>query len=185
MTSKLVSNFRKYRSRKLSGIGKRLRNLGITANVLTFFSLISGLLAIYYLFNNYSLFIIFTLLHFLFDSFDGVVARISKPTKFGKYFDISSDSLVTFLAVLKAGLHFNNYLGCIAAGLFLIAFIIHLRSKLKAPMIFLRTSTLLILIIISGRTFLYTETLLLAGYIIFGTISMYSIIRQVRWSVKR
>lgn len=172
-----IEDFRKYRSKKLSGVGRNLRDLGITANLLTLFSLIAGLLAIYYLFNNYSLFVIFTLLHFLFDSFDGVVARISKTTEFGKYFDIGSDSLITILALFKTSWFLDNYYFYAVSGLFLTALIIHFWSKLKAPMIFIRTPTLFILIVATSQ-FLYTRTLFITSYLVFGIISIYSLVMQ-------
>jgi len=185
MSDKFINDFRKYRSRKLSGVGRNLRYLGITANLLTFLSLISGLLAIYYLFSNYSLFVIFTLLHLLFDSFDGVVARISKTTKFGKYFDIGSDSLITLLAIIKTGWFLQDYYYYFVGGLFFIALAIHFRSKLIAPIIFLRTPTFLILMVASSRQFLYTRTLFIVGLTAAGIVSLYSLAKQVEWLVKR
>ncbi len=185
MTTTLIKNFRKYRSEKFGGIGKRLRNIGITANILTACSLVSGLIAVYYLFNNYSLFVLFTLLHLLFDAFDGVVARISKATRFGKYFDLGSDSLITLLALLKTGWFLENYYVFIASGLFLIALVIHFKTALQSPIIYLRTPTLLVLMVVTTKQFVYAQELFIAGYLAVGMVSLYSLAAQARWFVKK
>jgi len=51
----LVDNFRDYRSKKLEKIAKAVANIGIKANHITTLSLITGILGVYYLFNNYYL----------------------------------------------------------------------------------------------------------------------------------
>src|SRR3989344_7802819 len=139
----IVRKFRAYRSKKLERIAQPLVKAGLAANHLTFLSLLSGIATIYYLFSGYYLFALFALLHLFFDGLDGVVARITKPTLFGKYFDLISDSAVTFLILLKAGFYLQEFYAYIAAGLFLLALLIHLGSKLQAPMLFLRTASVI------------------------------------------
>lgn len=109
--------------------------------MLTFFSLLSGLLAVYWLFSNYSLFVLFAVLHLIFDALDGVVARISKndSSPFGKYFDQGSDSIVTILAVLKVGWYLQDLYAYIIAGLFFLTAVIYFLSRCQAPIIFMRT----------------------------------------------
>jgi len=75
----------------------------------------------------------------------------------GKYFDIGSDSLITFLAIIKAGWFLQNYQVYIVAGLYLASLLIHFSSKLKAPVLFLRTPALLVMIVGTSRQFLYTR----------------------------
>ena len=90
--------------------------------------------AMYFLFENYYLFAFFAILHLTGDALDGVVARLHKPTRYGKYFDLLSDSIVTFLALIKVGFYVQDFYPFIAAGLFLTALAINLRSGLQAPM---------------------------------------------------
>ena len=177
----IVDQFRNYRSTKLGKIAKWLVKIGIAADHLTFLSLSSGLAAIYFLFNNYYLFALFALLHLLFDGFDGVVARVTKPTGYGKYFDLMSDSAFTFLALLKAGLFLQEFYAYIAAGLFLSALMIHLKSTLRAPMLFMRTVFVIVLLIIAYPLFPFTAMAVTAGYLAAGGVSLYSLSRQLQW----
>lgn len=177
----LIENSREYRSRKLAGIGKLLVRLGVSANLLTFLSFLSGLLAIYFLFNNYLFFVIFAFLHLSFDAIDGVVARLSKTSVFGEYFDWISDQLVTFLALVKTGWFLSDVYAYLVAGLFALAFIIFLLSKQKAPMYFIRIASLVVLIIVTFPLFPHTKIFLIAGYLTAGIVSGYSLARQLQW----
>src|SRR3989338_3460104 len=94
---KFIANFQQYRSKHLDSLARTLLRAGISANMLTLCSLTAGVLAVYWLFLNHWLFVLLALLHLLFDGFDGIVARISGASHFGKYFDQGSDSLVTIL----------------------------------------------------------------------------------------
>src|SRR3989344_5875115 len=117
----VVEKFRAYRSKKLEKIGRLLVNIGISANQVTALAFLSGLAAVYFLFSSYYLFTIFALLHLCFDGMDGVIARLTKPTTQGKYFDLLSDSAVTFIAILKSAWFLQEFYAYIAAGLFLTA----------------------------------------------------------------
>lgn len=178
-----IENFRKYRSQKLEKLVKPLPQAGIAANHLTLLSLASGIAAIYFLFNNYYLFVLFALLHLVCDAFDGVVARLTKPTLAGKYFDLLTDSLVTFLALVKTGWYLQEWPAYVAAGLFVLSLLIHLKSKLQAPMILMRTATLMVLLIATHPSFPYT--VLTPGYLLAGGISVFSLARQLQWYIKK
>ncbi|MEW5896582.1 MAG: CDP-alcohol phosphatidyltransferase family protein [Nanoarchaeota archaeon] len=181
----LIEKSREYRSKKLAGVGRFLVKLGISANLLTFLSFISGLLAVYFLFDNYVFFVIFALFHLLFDSIDGVVARLSKTSKFGEYFDWVSDQLVTFSALVKTGWFIGDFYAYIVAGIFALAFIIFLWSKFKAPMYFIRLTMLIILSIVTFPFLPYTKTFLTGAYLTAGVISVYSLARQMQWWMER
>ena len=178
-----ITKFRAYRSKKLEKVAKPLVKAGIKANHITTLSLISGIMAIYFLFNNYYLFTLFALLHLLFDSFDGVLARLTKPTASGKYFDLISDSTFTFLAFIKAGWFLQEFYAYLAAGLFLLALIIHLSFKLQTPMLFLRTVFVIALVIITNPLFPFTKILLTAGYLAAGGSSLYSLSKELQWFI--
>jgi len=176
-----IEKFRQFRSKKLDKIAKAIAKIGISANHLTFLSLISGLLAIYFLFNRYYLFVLFATLHLIMDGLDGVVARVTKPTIFGKYFDLISDSLVTFLALVKAAWLLQDFYAYLAAGVFLLALLLHLRSRLQAPMVFMRTITLIVLLIATNPSFPFQNPLLTLGYLVAGGVSLFSLARQLQW----
>jgi len=180
----IVQTFRVYRSKKLEKLAKAVSRFGINANHITILSLLSGIAAIYFLFNNYYLFVVFALLHLLFDGVDGVVARVTKPTTQGKYFDLLSDSGVTFLALLKVAWHLQGFYAYIAAGLFLLALIIHLKFKLQPPMLFLRTISIIVLLVATHPLFPFTNMVLTAGYLAAGGVSLYSLARQLQWRMQ-
>lgn len=177
----LVEKFRIYRSKKLDKIGQALLKAGIKANHLTLLSLCSGIAAIFFLFDRYYLFVLFALLHFIFDGLDGVVARLTKPTIYGKYFDLISDSAVTFFILLKTSWHLQEFYAYLAAGLFFLSLIIHLSTKLKTPMIFLRTASVIVLVITTFPLFPFTKIFLTAGYLTAGGVSLFSLARQLQW----
>lgn len=180
----MIENFRHYRSKKLNKVAKVLVAVGIKANHLTTLSLFSGLTAIYFLFNHYYLFVLFILLHLCFDGMDGVVARLTKTTTKGKYFDLLSDNSVTFLALLKTAWYLQELYAYVAVGLFLLSLLIHLTSKLKAPMIFMRTISLLVLVVVMFPGFPFTANVLTIGYLAAGGVSLFSLARQLQWYVK-
>ncbi len=181
----VIQHFRAYRSKKLAKIARALVKMGVQANHITFLSLISGIVSIYFLFNNYYLFVVFALFHLAFDGLDGVIARVTKPTAQGKYFDLISDSSVTFLALLKAAWYLQDIHAYIAAGLFLLALIIHLASKLETPMLFMRTVFVIVLVIITNPLFPFTTITVTAGYLAAGGVSLYSLARQLQWFMEK
>ena len=177
----IVEHFRAYRSKKLDKIGRMLVNLGINANQITMLSFLSGIAVAYFLFENYYLFVVFALVNLLFDAFDGVIARLTKPTLFGKYFDLISDSAVTFLILLKVGFYLQEFYAYLAAGLFLLALVSHITTKLQTPMFFMRTASAIVLLVATNPLFPFTKILLTAGYLTAGGVSLFSLARQLQW----
>ncbi|MBU0470338.1 MAG: CDP-alcohol phosphatidyltransferase family protein [Nanoarchaeota archaeon] len=181
----VIEKSRKFRTKKFSGTARRLHQLGISANMMTSLSLLFGLTAIFFLFSNYVLFVLFAILHLLADGLDGLIARISKTSEFGKYFDLSTDSLITFLILIKLGWYLQDYYPYFVAGLFLVTVMIHLLSKAKSPIYFLRTTYLGTLIIILFPLMPTKITLLIGSYFIAGAIVIYSLVKEISWLVNK
>ena len=181
----IIQPFRVYRSAKLSRIAKPLVKAGITANQVTALSLISGLLAVYFLFTNYYLLVLFALLHLIFDGFDGVIARLTKTSIDGKYLDLITDNMITLGILIKVAIFLQDLYAYIAAGLFLFALTSHLASKLEAPILFIRTASVIVLIIALNPLFPFTTILLTAGYLAAGGVSLYSLTSQLQWHLNR
>ena len=70
-----------------------------TPNMITTYSLVTGILACYYLYKeNISMFISLYLISYFFDCFDGYFARRYKMTsKFGDIYDHTKDTIVNLL----------------------------------------------------------------------------------------
>ena len=179
----LVENFRNYRTKKLEKIARAVAQTGLRANHITFLSLLCGILAAYFLFSKYYLFVLFVILHLCLDGFDGVVARVTKPTPYGKYFDLVTDSSVTFLLLLNTAAYLQELYAFLAAGLFMLALIIHIKGKLQTPMLFLRTSAVAVLVVAVHPLFPYQQILLTLGYLAAGGVSLFSLARQLQWYV--
>ena len=128
-----IEQTREYRDKKLNTIGRSLKRLGISPNILSFFSLLTGLTAMYFAFTHLGYFILFALLHVTFDGLDGVVARLGTPSSYGAYLDIGVDTFITLLILIKIGYYINDFYPYIIAGLFTLAVLIHMITKLKAP----------------------------------------------------
>ena len=95
----IVDKFRESKAGKFTKAGKFFLKLGISANMMTTISLLIGLAAVYFLFSNHLLFIVLAVIHLVADGLDGLIAKASKETIFGKYFDSISDRIIT-LAIL-------------------------------------------------------------------------------------
>lgn len=171
-----MDKVRVYRSQKFNPVGQFLLNHRITANVMTSLSLILGIIAVYFLFDQYWLFILFGALHYLADGLDGVIARISGPTLWGKYFDYFIDRIVELLLLVKIWLLLGDYFILIVIALFLIAQMIYLISKFRYPALFTR-SFLLLFAALSPLSLLIMPTL---GYLTTGVASLYSLALQLR-----
>lgn len=182
---KLILKLREYRSKKLHKVGKLLLKARLSANQLTSYSLIAGLLAVYFLFNNYWLFVLFGLLHLLFDAVDGVVARISGPTKGGAHFDFYTDRIVEFLILIKIGLFLGNYYMYIVIGLFCLTMAIHVISKTAAPLRIIRTVTLILLMTVTYPSMPYPLLLVNLIGLIAGIAYAYSLIKQGQWIIRK
>ena len=141
----------------------------------------SGLLSIYFLFDNYFYFVLFAILHLFLDALDGVLARISGETFFGKCFDMATDNFITFLALIKVGFFINDIYPQIIAFLYLVIVGVHLQSKFKIPVIFIRSAALGVLIVSSYPTFPYMGVMLTVGYLAAGATTVFSLARQLQW----
>lgn len=177
--------FREYRQKKLHPIGMVLIKIGITANILTFISLLSGLGTAYFLFTNYILFLVLGLLHLAADSMDGVVASVLGKSTFGKYFDHATDNMVALLLVIKIGYFLQDYYAYLVAGLYLLAQLVYLFSKLTAPVLFGRSVSLIALFFSIPAVVSITSYLPTLVYLFVGVIAVYSLARQLQWLMRR
>ena len=178
---KLVTWTRIFRTKKLMNLAKKVAKLGVTANHITTLSLITGITAIYFLYDSYLYFLIFSILHLFLDGFDGVLARVTTTTTTGQYYDTISDNIISFLIIVKTALLIQDNYVYLVLALFFFSILFHLLSKLQAPVIFIRTSSLIGLWIFSHPTFPYLTQTLTAGYLIIGTLALYSLARQLQW----
>jgi len=169
----LIEHTREFRSKYLARLAKLLVKKGITANQLTTGGHILGLLSIYFLFNNHLLFVILFSLHLLFDAFDGVVARLTKPTTFGDYYDHVGDQVVAFALLLKIYLFLGDYYVLIVLGIHFLANLIHFLSKMKAPVIFLRSGMGIVLMLAPlSPAFIINGTYLVSGVLLIYSLAI-------------
>lgn len=173
---KTTEKLRQWRSQKFNPIGKFFLKLKISANLMTFFALILGLLAVYFLFQNHLLFIIFAVLHVLADAADGLIARLTKPTKFGKYLDFFTDRLIEYLLILKLYLFLNDYYVILILALLIISHLVHLFSHFQYPAYFMRTGAIIVL------TFypLFPHLYLTLGYLLVGILALHALLLQLK-----
>ena len=178
-SQRFIERLQQYKSKHFKPVGNLLLGLNLNANVLTTFSLISGLLATYFLFTQYALFILFILLHLLFDGLDGVVARIAGSTTVGAYYDHLSDGLLTILLLVKIGLFLGDYVAYVAVGIYAFSLIVHFSSKMKYPVLFTRTLTVLFCILYIPSVAITIWSLVIA-YLISGIAGLFSLARQLQ-----
>lgn len=171
-----MEKVRNYKTNKFGWLGKFFLKIGINAGIMTSLSLIFGLIAVYFLFDQYWLFILFGAMHYLADGLDGVIARISGPTIWGKYYDYFVDRIIELLLLVKIWLFLGDYFVMIVIALFLIAQTIHVISKFRYPALFTR-SFLLLFAALSPLNFLIMLTL---GYLITGVTSVYTLALQLK-----
>lgn len=182
-THKIIVQFREYRQKTLHPAAEFFKRIGVTANIITFLSLLCGIAAVYFMFHDYILFLLFGSLHLIADSLDGVIARLSTPTHYGKYLDWASDQLVTILLVIKIGYFLDDYYAYIVAGLYLLAQIDYLLSRLNAPILFGRSASLIALFLYVPTLIKVTSYLPVLVYLFIGIISVYSLARQLQWKM--
>lgn len=169
-----LEKFRIYRSQKLLPLGKFFLLCHISANVMTLFSFLAGLGAIYFLFQNHLLFILLGLLHLALDGLDGVIARASKPTFFGKYLDFISDQLIGILLLLKIAIITQDYVVYLITAIVFFAQLVYSLSSLTAPVFFPRM--ILIFLLIFNQVTL--------GFLVAGIIGLYSLAMQLVWVLR-
>ena len=178
MTFQQFMNFsREVRSHYLKPIGQFLLKLKLKANHLTTLSFFLGLIAAYYLFQNNLLFTIFILLHLVIDGLDGVLARLTQPTTFGKYFDHVSDQFIVFLLLLQVYFYLNDYYVIIVLFMTLVTYIVHFATKMKYPVIYVRTGTSIALLFFP----LWPQFIAQGTYLVIGAFILYSLIQQLRY----
>lgn len=175
-SAKFLDAFRAFRSKHFGWIGRFFLRFKFHANLMTCVSLVSGILSAYFLFDNHFLFVVFGLGHLLADGIDGIIARESTETKFGKYFDAITDSTVNLLLLLKVGWFLGDYMVFIIAGLFVLVQGVHYISGMNAPALYSRTGTVLLLLFYP--LWMWIPTLV---YFFCGIIVLYSFARQVQY----
>jgi phosphatidylglycerophosphate synthase len=181
----MIHKNRIFRTTKFQPLAKYLLSKGITANKVTFVAFLSSIAAIFFLMQNYWLFALFAILQMLLDGLDGVLARTGKKTIEGPYYDIISDNFLAVGIILKTALHYSVLIGIIAATLFGISILIHILSKLKSPVFFVRVVVTIGAIIILFPAMVYTLLLLQISYIILLLIALYILGEQLRWKIKK
>lgn len=183
--NRTIKKFREYKSAKFSGLGRLFLRLGISANMMTFLSLLFGLGAVYYLFVDYWLFGLFALLHLCADALDGVIARVSKETRFGKKLDFAVDQLIVVLVMVKIGWFLQDYYAYVVAGLYFVANVVYYIADFRLPILFTRTLTLVLM----GVWFLPIKIIIFtipeATYITTGVASVYSLARQLQYGMEK
>jgi phosphatidylglycerophosphate synthase len=180
-----MSRLRIYRSKHLKPIAEFLLKLGFTANKLTALSFICGVLAVYFLFQDYYWFLVFAFLHLGLDSLDGVVARLSEPTRYGNYFDHVGDNIVALIALIKLAWYLQDYYVYLIAGLYFTEMLIFFTSKMRAPAIFVRSGSLVVLIILSSGLVSKPEIYYIIGYLIVGVTSVFMLAKQLEWFLRK
>ncbi len=177
--------FRNYRQKKFYSSAKILIKAGMTPNIMTFLSFLFGSGAAYFLFMNHRVFILLGLLHLLTDAVDGVIASITQESTFGKYFDHGTDNLVALLLAIKIGYFLQDYYAYLVAGLYLLAQLVYVFSRMTAPVLFGRTVSLIALFFYIPTVVDFTSSLPVLVYLFMGVISIYSLARQLQWGMER
>ena len=182
--NQITAQFRVYRHRTLRPVGELLIKLRITPHLMTAFSLFFGLAAVYLVFEHYLAFFLFGILHFIADALDGVIASVKGETTFGKYFDHATDNLIAILLLMKIGYFSHDYYAYLATGLYLLAQLVYVFSKLRAPIIFGRTVAMIALFLYLPAIISITLYLPVLVYLFAGIISAYSLARQLQWTLE-
>ena len=100
-----------------------LKRLGVTANGLTFISLLFGLTACAAIFYSQWLFLVLILLHVLADGLDGPLARYAgTASSKGSFTDTMCDQIV--VAASTAVLIYLHYIGPIVGGIYIFVYTI-------------------------------------------------------------
>ena len=103
-------------------LGKSIANTPISANIITLFGLMIGLLAMNFVaMRMYHYALVFILLNRFFDGLDGAVARYSKTTDFGLFLDTTCD-YIFYASVIFGFALANPSQNAVAAAFLLFAF---------------------------------------------------------------
>ncbi|MBT3298189.1 CDP-alcohol phosphatidyltransferase family protein [archaeon] len=179
-----IEKTRKVRDKILNKPAKFLIKLKVNASLMSTLSLLSGIIGAYYLFDNYLLSLLFMIIHLLADSFDGVIARIkSTESEFGKYLDSTIDRLITLAILVRIFFILGDYYIIIIGAIFVLTQSIHLISDMKSPVMFSRTTALIILFVLGPL--ISVNFLAIATYLTIGAISLYSLMSQGEYYLKK
>ena len=180
LRKQLVSGSQEIRDKLLKLVSKKLIKLNITPNYITTLSLLAGLSASYFLFENNIMFITLILLHLYADALDGVIARtINNQTKFGKHYDFITDRIISLAILIKISLFLQDHFVYLITVLFIITQIIYYTSDYGSPVIFQRTFlTISTIISLINLNYLVPVT-----FFISGILTVYSLMLQINWFI--
>lgn len=180
LRKQLVSRSQDIRDKLLKPASKKLIKLNFTPNYMTTLSLLAGLSASYFLFENNIMFITLILLHLYADALDGVIARTTNNrTKFGKHYDFITDRIISLAILIKISLFLQDQFVYLITALFIITQIIYYTSDYGSPVIFQRTF-LTISTIISLINLNYLVPVM---FFISGILTVYSLMLQINWFI--
>ncbi len=177
----IIERSRVYRTIKLERIAKMLLKIGLSANQMTAISLATGIAAVYILFQNHALFIILAITHLVADGLDGVIARYSTSTLFGKYFDAITDASINLLAILKIAYTLKDPYFYIICALFILVYTLYLLSKMNLPILQSRTITLLILTLAPLHFSIPYIAIFTTGFCVFFSAAKMIEVQAPRW----
>lgn len=141
---------------------------GITPNSITFFGLICGILAGYYLFVDLFMFRVLICLNLICDVFDGNLSRFLKVENYSGYlFDHLSDRVVQFVLMLKYYLVFGNLFVVI------VLFILHNVLYFFCNKKLYYSRFIFSMFFVFGFYFW--------GMIVVGLITGYGLFKQIKW----
>ena len=133
--------------------------------------------------------IIYTFCCFAFQCFN--FAFSLPPAYLGSYEDIDFNAervctlLVGILVFLRVSFYLNDYIPLIVAILFLFALLNFFISRMKAPILFMRTVALLVFIVATFPNFPWTKELLIFGYLVGGAVTLFSLAKQLQWFLEK
>jgi phosphatidylglycerophosphate synthase len=164
----MIGNSQRIRQKYLSFLVSPLKAIGVKANHITYLVFVTGLIAVWFAFDNHKYFILFGVLHILFDLLDGVLARATKPTINGHYLDQIADHSIATLLLAKTFL-----VGDALAGIVTVLYAAHVSiyfiKRCKGPVIFMR-----------GVLFaFYFVGYIKAGVILVAVTTMFGLIQQI------
>jgi len=138
---------------------KLFARLNVRPDILTGLSFLFGIASVYFLFKNHYLFVLFIFLNWLFDLFDGALARYTKKSSgYGVNLDKYSDSLIGMLLLGKVMFVFNLFWLKLVFFLFILQYVLDIMSKNKKGVLSTRT----------GIAFFYIFHVYLLGTFILG-----------------
>ncbi|MFC1801696.1 CDP-alcohol phosphatidyltransferase family protein [Nanoarchaeota archaeon] len=171
MQIKVMNYFKRRINDNFSSLFSLLYKLKVRAAYLTALSFIFGLLAVYFLFESNGLFVVFGLLHMIFDIFDGSLARSTGTvTRFGAYFDNGSDRTIVLLMLLKSFIYFDSYWILLIILVFVLHHLVFISKKLDCPVVYSRSVVLM----------LYFFQFYYVGYVVVGVFSLYGLLKQIK-----